>query len=197
MRKCICRVRKSVNIPSLKRDFEGEQKSDVWLEWLSKEWLIIHDLLLEYNNSKFQIDTLLISQDKIYPLDVKNFEGDYYVEGDNWYTSAKKDVKNPVHQLDRCETLLRALLRDLGYHYPLETYLIFINLSTGIIRSLRSPLSRFFYPRTLVASTSHHCTLFLPPAPINPYQSTNKKRLTKEIWLASTLLAHRYTLSPG
>jgi hypothetical protein len=111
----------------LKKGFEGEQKSDVWLEGLSEEWLIIHDLLLEYNNSKFQIDTLLISQDKIYPLDVKNFEGDYYVEGDKWYTSAKKDVKNPVHQLDRCETLLRALLRDLGYHYPLETYLIFIN----------------------------------------------------------------------
>lgn len=115
------------NYTILKKGFEGEQKSDVWLEGLSEGWLVLHDLLLEYNNSKFQIDTLLISQDKIYPLDIKNFEGDYYVEGDKWYTSAKKDVKNPVHQQNRCETLLRALLRDLGYHYPLEPYLIFIN----------------------------------------------------------------------
>ncbi len=115
------------NYTILKKGFEGELKSDVWLEGLSEGWLIIHDLLLEYNNSTFQIDTLLISQDKIYPLDVKNFEGDYYVEGDKWYTSVKKDVKNPVHQLDRCVILLRALLRDLGYYYPLEPYLIFIN----------------------------------------------------------------------
>ncbi|MBV7505045.1 NERD domain-containing protein [Bacillus sp. sid0103] len=115
------------NYTVLIKGYEGEKKSDLWLEGLSEGWLIIHDLLLEYNNSKFQIDTLLISQDKIYLLDVKNFEGDYYVEGDKWYSSARKDVKNPVHQLERCETLLRALLRDLGYHYPLESYLIFVN----------------------------------------------------------------------
>ncbi|MBT2719878.1 nuclease-related domain-containing protein [Bacillus sp. ISL-46] len=115
------------NYLNLKKGYEGEKKSDVWLEGLSEDWLIIHDLLLEYNNSKFQIDTLLISQDTIYPLDVKNYEGDHYVEGDKWYISAKKDGKNPLHQLSRCETLLRSLLRDLRYHYPLESYLIFIN----------------------------------------------------------------------
>lgn len=36
-------------------------------------------------------------------------------------------MKNPVHQQDRCKVLLRSLLSDLGYHYPLEPYLIFIN----------------------------------------------------------------------
>jgi hypothetical protein len=56
------------NYLSLKKGYEGEQKSDVWLEGLSEDWLIIHDLLLEYNNYKFQIDTLLISQDTIYTI---------------------------------------------------------------------------------------------------------------------------------
>nr|WP_246869645.1 nuclease-related domain-containing protein [Priestia megaterium] len=56
------------NYLSLKKGYEGEQKSDVWLEGLSEDWHIIYDLLLEYNNSKFQIDTLLISQDTIYPI---------------------------------------------------------------------------------------------------------------------------------
>jgi hypothetical protein len=111
----------------LKKGFEGEQKSDVWLEGLSEGWLVIHDLLLEYNNSKFQIDTLLISHNKIFPLDVKYFEGDYYVEGEKWYTSVKKETKNPLHQLSRCEIMLRSLLDDLGYRYPLESYLIFNN----------------------------------------------------------------------
>ncbi|NHC38569.1 NERD domain-containing protein [Bacillus sp. MM2020_1] len=117
----------ATNFLILKKGFEGEQKSDIWLEGLSDDWLIIHDLLLEYNYSKFQIDTLLISSDKIYPLDVKNFEGDYYVEGEKWYTSVKKETKNPLHQLSRCEISFRPLLRDLGYRYPLESYLIFIN----------------------------------------------------------------------
>ncbi|WP_066249086.1 nuclease-related domain-containing protein [Neobacillus drentensis] len=111
----------------LKKGFEGEQKSDAWLEGLSEDWLIIHDLLLEYNNSKFQIDTLLISQNKIYPLDIKYFEGDYYVEGDKWYTCIKKEIKNPLHQLSRFEIMLRSLLDDLGYRYPLDSYLIFNN----------------------------------------------------------------------
>ncbi|WP_026568072.1 nuclease-related domain-containing protein [Bacillus sp. UNC41MFS5] len=115
------------NYTRLRKGFEGEQKSDLWLEGLSEDWLIIHDLLLEYNNSKFQIDTLLISHDKIYPLDIKNFEGDYFIEDEKWYTSTKKDMKNPVHQQDRCVILLRSLLRNLGSHYPLEPYLIFIN----------------------------------------------------------------------
>ena len=115
------------NYTRLRKGFEGEQKSDQWLEGLSEEWLVIHDLLLEYNNSKFQIDTLLLSQDKVYPLDIKNFEGDYSAEGENWYTSAKKDMKNPVHQQNRCVILFRSLLRNLNCHYPLEPYLIFIN----------------------------------------------------------------------
>ncbi|MEH7074485.1 nuclease-related domain-containing protein [Neobacillus drentensis] len=115
------------NYTVLKKGFEGEQKSDKWLEGLSEGWLVLHDLLLEHNHSKFQIDTLLISQSKIYPLDVKNFEGDYYVEDDKWLTCTKRETKNPVHQLGRCELLFRSLLHDLGYHFPLESYLIFIN----------------------------------------------------------------------
>jgi len=111
----------------LKKGFEGECKSDLWLEGLSEDWLIIHDLLLEHKHSKFQIDTLLISQDKIYPLDVKNYEGDYYLEDEKWLTYVKKEVKNPLHQLSRCEILFRLLLHDLGYNFPLESYLIFIN----------------------------------------------------------------------
>lgn len=112
---------------NLKKGFEGEQKSDVWLENLTDEWLILHDLLLEYNHSKFQIDTLIIAYEKVYILDVKNYEGDYYIEGDKWYTQSKTEQRNPLHQLNRCETLLRKLLLNLGYHYSIESYLIFIN----------------------------------------------------------------------
>jgi hypothetical protein len=127
------------NLFILKKGFDGECKSDLWLKGLSEDWLIIHDLLLEHKHSKFQIDTLLISQDKIYPLDVKNYEGDYYLEGDKWFTCVKKEVKNPLHQLSRCEILFRPLLHDLGYTYPLESYLIFINPEFHLYKTSINP----------------------------------------------------------
>lgn len=116
-----------VTYTNLVKGYEGELKSDGWLRGLTDEWLVLNDLLLEYNGSKFQIDTLIIAYERIYLLDVKNFEGDHSIKEDKWYTPAGKPEKNPLHQLERCETLLRRLLHDLGFHFPIESYLIFIN----------------------------------------------------------------------
>lgn len=68
------------------KGYEGELKSDEWLRGLTDHWLVLHGLLLEYNGSKFQIDTLIITFEKIYILDIKNYKGDYYQEGDKWTT---------------------------------------------------------------------------------------------------------------
>jgi hypothetical protein len=115
------------NITYSEKGYEGELRSDRWLEGLTDQWLVLNGLLLEYNGSRFQIDTLIIANEKIYLLDVKNYEGDYYLEGDKWYTKTNPNLKNPLHQLIRCETLLRKLLLELGYTYETESYLIFNN----------------------------------------------------------------------
>jgi hypothetical protein len=112
---------------TINKGYEGEVRSDIWLSGLTDEWLILNDLLLEYNGSTFQIDTLIIAYEKIYLLDVKNFEGDYVVKDDKWYNPAGVLQKNPLHQLERCETLLKKLLHELGYHYTIDSYLIFNN----------------------------------------------------------------------
>ena len=57
---------------------EGEQKFDLLAESIQEGRYIIIDLLLEVNNSYFQIDTLIISQGVIHLLDIKNFQGDWY-----------------------------------------------------------------------------------------------------------------------
>jgi hypothetical protein len=114
-------------ITSSEKGYEGELRSDKWLENLTDNWLVLHGLLLEYHGSRFQIDTLIIAHEKIYILDVKNYEGDYYLEDDKWFTKTNSNLKNPLHQLIRCETLLRKLLLELGYDYPIESYLIFNN----------------------------------------------------------------------
>lgn len=110
-----------------KKGYEGELKSDEWLKDLSSNWLVLHGLLLEHNGSRFQIDTLVIAFEKIYILDIKNYKGDYYIEGEKWKTKTNENMKNPLHQLSRCVTLFRNLLLDLGYNYPDESYLVFIN----------------------------------------------------------------------
>jgi hypothetical protein len=66
----------------------------------------MNDLLLEHGNTKFQIDSLFIS--KIIHL----FEVNYF-EGDRWYTNKGIEIKNPLQQMERAESLLRRLVRDL------------------------------------------------------------------------------------
>ncbi|MFP7298436.1 nuclease-related domain-containing protein [Neobacillus niacini] len=115
------------HIWTINKGYEGEVRSDIWLLNLTDNWLVLHDLLLEFNQSIFQIDTLIIACEKIYLLDVKNFEGDYAVKDDKWYNPSGELQKNPLHQLERCEILLKKLLNKLGYHFTIEAYLIFIN----------------------------------------------------------------------
>ncbi|MEH7342884.1 nuclease-related domain-containing protein [Bacillus sp. JJ1532] len=112
---------------SLEKGFQGEKMFDSLSASLSNNWLIINDLMLKYNNTVFQIDTLLISSAKIYLLDIKNYEGDYYIKDDRWYKVPKKEIRNLIHQLQRSETLLRSLLQEIGINIPIESFLIFVN----------------------------------------------------------------------
>ncbi|MBS4204428.1 nuclease-related domain-containing protein [Lederbergia citrea] len=112
---------------NLEKGYEGELKFDMLLDNLSGEWLILSDLLFEVGNTIFQIDSLLISQKGIFLIDVKNFEGDFYIEADRWYTASRNEIKDPLLQLRRSESLLRRLLQDHKLNLSIEAYLIFIN----------------------------------------------------------------------
>ena len=116
------------NYINLEKGCEGERKFELLLEHHQlSECLIINDLLLEKNNTLFQIDSLIISPKKIYLFEVKNYEGDFYVEKDNWFTTTNIEIKNPLDQLKRSESLLRRLLQDLKLNFPIVSYVIFIN----------------------------------------------------------------------
>lgn len=109
------------------KGFEGEVKFDLLTVKLPCEQLILNDLLLEVNNTKFQIDTTIIFQETIDLCEVKNYEGDYLYSNDSFYTLSGKEIQNPLDQLKRCESLFRQLLQSLGYKIPIEGKLIFIN----------------------------------------------------------------------
>lgn len=102
-------------------------KFDLLTEKLQSECLILNDLLLEVNNSKFQIDTTIIFQETIYPFEVKNYEGDFIFKPARLERISGKDYKNPLDQLKRTKFLLQQLLNNLGFNIPIEGSVVFIN----------------------------------------------------------------------
>lgn len=113
---------------NLTKGFEGEVMFDTLTAYLDTKFYILNDLQLISNDSDFQIDSLFITQNTIIPFEIKNFEGNYYFEKDNFYHYlTKEQITNPLHQLNRSKNLLHHLLQKNGFHFPIEGYLNFIN----------------------------------------------------------------------
>lgn len=111
----------------LKKGYEGELYFDELLSRCPNDWIIVKDLLLEVNNSYFQIDTLLITGETVYLFEIKNYEGDFFIKSDSWYSLSGIEIKNPYFQLKRSESLFRRMLQNIGYKSTVEAYLIFVN----------------------------------------------------------------------
>ncbi|KIY21713.1 nuclease-related domain-containing protein [Mesobacillus subterraneus] len=117
------------HLANLEKGYKGEVEFDRLTDNLSEERYIIDDLLLEVNNSFFQIDKVIISGALIHLLDVKYHEGDFYLESDRLYSVKNgKEYKNSVIQLKPSETLFRQLLQNLKFDYLVQASLVFNNL---------------------------------------------------------------------
>ncbi|MHC0039561.1 nuclease-related domain-containing protein [Pseudoneobacillus sp. C159] len=110
-----------------KKGFEGELEFDKLLENVNINGILINDLLIKVQGKYSQIDSILITKLAILLSEVKNFEGDYYIENGKWYFSPEDEIDNPVTQLDRCSDLFRRMLNEIGYSYPIEKKLVFVN----------------------------------------------------------------------
>ena len=83
--------------------YAGEFWVRMELKKLPKEYLIINDLLLKYNNKTCQIDHLVISKYGIFVIETKQYNG--YIKGNdfdkNWEQIFNKKIyylHNPIHQ---------------------------------------------------------------------------------------------------
>lgn len=112
----------------LEKGFEGERKFDEFLDGLQANWITLNDLQLESNQTFFQNDTTLIFQGTIHLINVKNHTGDYYIDQNGeWYSGTGKLIRDPFEQLNRSENLFKQLLQELGYKFPIESYLVYMN----------------------------------------------------------------------
>ncbi|MFV8828776.1 nuclease-related domain-containing protein [Alkalihalobacterium sp. APHAB7] len=107
---------------------------DYLIRNLRSDILILNDLLFEHNHTIFQIDSVLITGESILLIEVKNYDGDYYMEEEKWYslttTEIKREVKNPLLQLKRTESMFIQLLHHLGFSSSTSTvksHLVFVN----------------------------------------------------------------------
>lgn len=110
-----------------KKGYEGEVQFDILLEKLNIDCLVLNDLLFEINNKYFQIDKIIITQQGLIIFEVKNFEDEYYIEGGKWFALPKKEIENPLDQLNRSYALFLRLLQSLGYNCTVDKHLVFVN----------------------------------------------------------------------
>jgi hypothetical protein len=126
--RMVLNAKEMFQLSNLEKGYAGEVQFDRMTESLTEDRYIIDDLWLQVNNSYFQLDKVIISKGFIHLLDVKNYEGDYYLESDKLYSVANgREHKNPVMQLQRSETLFRQLLQNLKLNYLVQATIIFIN----------------------------------------------------------------------
>lgn len=150
---------------NLKKGYEGELLFDNLTEQLHCECLILNDLLLEVNNTIFQIDTFILINGKIHYYEVKTFEGDFYYEANKLFKKPKQEVSNPLLQINRSETLLNQLLRNHGCHLPIDASVVFINPSFTLYQA---PLN---LPAILPTQINNYMkTLDATPVKINEKQ---------------------------
>lgn len=138
---------------NLAKGYEGEVTFDQLTEQLDCECLILNDLLLNANNTSFQIDSVIVTLGKIYVYEVKNFDGDYYYEADRLFKKPKYEVTNPLHQIVRSESLLRQLLLRNGFNFQIEAFIVFINQAFTLYQApLNTP---FIFPTQVNQHMKH------------------------------------------
>ncbi|MDQ0269853.1 hypothetical protein J2S17_001725 [Cytobacillus purgationiresistens] len=158
---------------NLEKGYLGEQIFKQHMHRLMNKAIILDDLLLEINQTTFQIDLVCILQHKIYLFEVKNYEGDFYVDKNVWYMIAGKEIKNPLMQLNRSESLFRQLLAEYKINIPIESFLIFVNPEFTL---LQAPLNaNIILPTQLPRFIKH---LHNQPSLLNSMHQNLSKQLT-------------------
>lgn len=172
----------------LEKGFVGEKKFDGLCETFLSEWTFLTNLLLDSNHSFFQIDSLgLIQEGWLHLFDVKNFEGDIIVKGDNWLFPSGSELKNPLHQLNRCEVLLKRFLRERGIPMQIKPYLILINPNFTLYNAPVDP--RIVFPTQLNSFLSKLQS-------IKPTFSTQKSHQLIDLLLTSNHPSYPNSLLP-
>ncbi|MBA2176016.1 NERD domain-containing protein [Halobacillus locisalis] len=139
--------REKKDLTNWQKGYEGELHFDELTRPFESTFLLLQDLLLKNHSTTFQVDTLLITPNKNYLFEIKNYEGDYVHDDDKFYHLPQSEILNPLHQLQRANALLGQLLTRHGITTPFESYLIFIHPHFTLYQAPQHP--SIIYPTQL------------------------------------------------
>ncbi|WP_066191371.1 nuclease-related domain-containing protein [Gracilibacillus timonensis] len=113
-------------LQNLQQGYQGEtQLESLLTERLSPSVLLLNDLYLQLGTTTFQLDSLIITGDTIFLLEVKHYAGNHKYEEKNWYKLPHQEITNPLLQIQRSESLLRRWLQTHHVHMQVESRLVF------------------------------------------------------------------------
>lgn len=112
------------------KGFSGEMKFYDLVTTVNAAGKFLFDFLLINQGTECQIDCVHINNNTLTMYEVKNFSGDFFIHEDKWYlVSNKKEIRNPLIQLQRSEFLLRNLLKQKHPNLIIKAYLVFVHES--------------------------------------------------------------------
>lgn len=130
---------------------------------------------LELSGSESQFDCIHMARQKLYHFEIKNYQEDFYMDGEKWFhRSSKKEIRNPLHQLNRSDILLKEYLSTQSLSLSVESFVIFIHPTFHLYQSrMQNPI---IYYSQLQRLMKHLQTL---PAPQTQQLQQMKRSLAK------------------
>ncbi|HLR42996.1 MAG TPA: nuclease-related domain-containing protein [Pseudogracilibacillus sp.] len=131
------------------KGFAGEKVfADFLHEQNGSNRLTLYNLRLATNDTEFEMDCLVMQDDMLYLFEVKNYEGDFLYEDGQWFVvHNKKEISDPLAQLQRSEMLLKQTLHRLNLNIPVRGYVVFVHSNFQLYHA---PLGKnIIYPAQL------------------------------------------------
>lgn len=112
----------------LQGGFTGELALDKPTSQLGDEFLVLNDLSLrsELANS-FQIDSLILSRNRIRFYEAKNYSGDYSYGEELYFKEPNFEISNPLIQLQTTKNKLKILTKELNCDFSVQGYVAFVH----------------------------------------------------------------------
>jgi len=125
------KVKNEKRINSLKRGINGENNILYSLEHSGIPMYIMHDLVLEHNGYKSQIDFVVVTKRNIYFIESKNLYGNIDVEYDGTIVRKlgkyKNSIKNPLTQNDEHQLVISEIFKSEKLKDKYRFWVVFSN----------------------------------------------------------------------
>lgn len=127
-KRCELSKVESGRLHTYRNGFTGECLYDQLFDEAGHEDVLIYrDLYLQTERSVTQYDALIINDDGIVVNEIKNYTGEYRIEGGEWFRNDRQISENPAAQLSRATGKLIRIRNSVNAGFNISGRLIFVS----------------------------------------------------------------------